>query len=84
MAHVWLRSWNTLPQSDELVLVAIYEAHGTLVGYELCYWRDEWQEAEGQYSWPRLAAGGRPAGLLWKYFESAPELASDIAGQVAA
>jgi hypothetical protein len=87
MAHTWLRSWSTLPDPDELVLVALYAADGALVGYELCRWVDgEWQDGEGDGSWPRLAscAYGRPVGLLWRYFEAATEHANDIAGRVAA
>jgi len=87
MTHTWLRSHNTLPQSDELVLVALYWPGGKLSGYELCYWRDgEWITEDGGYSWPRIAscARGGPAGLLWTYFESAPESATDIAGRIAA
>lgn len=84
MTHAWLRSWNVLPQSDELVLVALYRPDGTLNGYVLAYWRDgEWQSESGEYSWPRLASLAPlhdSAGLLWRYFDAAPSHSSEIAG----
>jgi len=84
--HAWLRSWNTLPDQDELVLVALYKADGKRHGYVLAFWRDgEWISEDGQYSWPRIATlaqhgSGQCAGLLWRYFEAAPEHDSEIAG----
>jgi hypothetical protein len=83
VSNPWLRSWNTLPSPDELVLVALYRADGNLHGYVLARWDEaegEWQSDEGDYCWPRIAGPGRSAGLLWSYFGAAPEIAADIPG----
>lgn len=78
----WMRSWNTTPAPGELVLVALYDETGKRRGDVLaeCI-NGEWVDAEHDGAWPLFTLGlGRCAGLLWRYYESAPDLASEIPG----